>query len=71
MAAEGAVGIIGGSGVYGLQGLEGVEEINVSTPFGAPSDSYIVGNLAGRKIVFLPRPPKEFNFNIFMPLIFI
>jgi len=63
------VGVIGGSGLYELEGLTGVEEIRLSTPFGDPSDSYIVGNLAGVKMVFLPRHgrghrilPSELNY---------
>jgi 5'-methylthioadenosine phosphorylase len=48
-------GIIGGSGVYQLDALTDVQEINVDTPFGAPSDSYIVANLHGQRVAFLAR----------------
>jgi len=48
-------GVIGGSGVYQLEGLTDVEEITLDTPFGAPSDSYIVGTIHGQRVAFLPR----------------
>jgi 5'-methylthioadenosine phosphorylase len=47
------VGIIGGSGLYAL--LAGAEEVNVSTPFGDPSDALHVAEVSGRGVVFLPR----------------
>ena len=47
--------IIGGSGLYNMAGLTGVEEIDVTTPFGKPSDAITVGTLHGRRIAFLPR----------------
>jgi 5'-methylthioadenosine phosphorylase len=63
------VGVIGGSGLYDLQGLSAVKEIELSTPFGAPSDAYISGVLDGVRMVFLPRhgrghriSPSEINF---------
>lgn len=49
------IGIIGGSGLYQLEGLESVIEINLTTPFGNPSDAYIHGTLGGADIYFLPR----------------
>jgi len=71
---QGLIGIIGGSGLYEMEGLERVEERRIETPFGAPSDAYIVGSLAGRRVAFLARHgrghrlmPSELNFraNIF------
>lgn len=47
--------IIGGSGLYGMAELTAVEEVTISTPFGDPSDSIIVGTLHGRRVAFLPR----------------
>ena len=47
--------IIGGSGLYDMTGLTDVEEIEVTTPFGKPSDVIMVGTLHGRRIAFLPR----------------
>src|ERR1700682_3172418 len=63
------IGVIGGSGLYEMDGLKVLEEKILETPFGAPSDAYIVGELDGRKVVFLPRhgrghriSPSELNF---------
>ena len=52
---ENAIGIIGGSGLYAMDGLEELEEINIETPYGAPSDTLVGGRLGGRKVYFLPR----------------
>ena len=49
------VGVIGGSGLYQIDGLIDAQEVNVSTPFGDPSDSIVVGELAGVRVAFLPR----------------
>lgn len=49
------IGVIGGSGLYGLEGIESMDFAEVTTPFGAPSDAYACGTLAGRGICFLPR----------------
>jgi 5'-methylthioadenosine phosphorylase len=71
---DGLIGIIGGSGLYEMEGLESVEVRRIETPFGQPSDAYIMGSLAGRRLAFLPRHgrghrlmPSELNYraNIF------
>ena len=49
------IGIIGGSGLYQMPELQSVREIEVDTPFGKPSDAFIVGELEGVKVAFLPR----------------
>jgi len=49
------IGIIGGSGLYQMPELQNVREIAVDTPFGKPSDAFIVGELDGVKAAFLPR----------------
>jgi 5'-methylthioadenosine phosphorylase len=49
------IGVIGGSGVYELGALQDVEEVWLETPFGAPSDAYIVGALEGQRVAFLSR----------------
>lgn len=68
------IGVIGGSGLYDLPGLTGLTEVRVATPFGDPSDAYLLGELAGRRVAFLARHgrghrllPSELNFraNIF------
>jgi 5'-methylthioadenosine phosphorylase len=67
--AKTTIGIIGGSGLYEMEGLQNIEEIAVETPYGEPSDRFITGELAGVKLVFLPRHgkghrllPSEVNF---------
>ncbi|MGD8464873.1 MAG: S-methyl-5'-thioadenosine phosphorylase [Anaerolineae bacterium] len=47
--------VIGGSGVYDMEALTDVEERRISTPFGDPSDTLVIGTLAGQRIAFLPR----------------
>jgi 5'-methylthioadenosine phosphorylase len=63
------IGIIGGSGLYSMPGFEQQEEAVIETPFGAPSDNYVLGTLAGRPVAFLARhgrghriSPSELNF---------
>jgi len=49
------IGIIGGSGLYNIEGFTKQKWVEVKTPFGSPSDSFLTGHLAGREVVFLPR----------------
>lgn len=63
------IGIIGGSGLYNIEGIQDVKAVSIDTPFGKPSDSFMVGTLEGRKVAFLPRHgrghtilPSELNF---------
>ena len=49
------IGIIGGSGLYNLDGFKKQKWLKIKTPFGAPSDSLLTGELNGREVVFLPR----------------
>jgi 5'-methylthioadenosine phosphorylase len=51
----GKIGIIGGSGLYEIEGFAALEWAPVETPFGAPSDEFLTGQLSGRDVVFLPR----------------
>ena len=53
--AQTVIGIIGGSGVYEIDGLKEANWVEVETPFGAPSDAMLTGDLEGVKMVFLPR----------------
>ena len=69
MAEQVKLGIIGGSGLYGMPGLAATREVRVATPFGKPSDAYLVGTLAGKRVAFLARHgrghrilPTELNF---------
>jgi len=63
------IGIIGGSGLYAMPGLTNTREERVETPFGEPSDAFVLGDLEGRKVAFLARHgrghkllPSELNF---------
>ncbi|MEM7584634.1 MAG: S-methyl-5'-thioadenosine phosphorylase [Acidobacteriota bacterium] len=63
------IGVIGGSGLYSMEGLEVHEERAIETPFGEPSDPYVLGELDGQKVAFLARhgrghriSPSELNF---------
>jgi len=63
------IGIIGGSGLYSMPGFEAFEEAIIETPFGTPSDNFVVGTLAGRNVAFLARhgrghrlSPSELNY---------
>lgn len=55
MRQEVKVGVIGGSGLYQMPGLANVREIEISTPYGDPSDAIVVGELDGVAVAFLPR----------------
>jgi 5'-methylthioadenosine phosphorylase len=52
------IGIIGGSGLYDIDGMQNIREIEIDTPFGKPSDKFVLGNLDGVEIAFLPRHGK-------------
>ena len=63
------IGIIGGSGLYSMPGFEASEEVVIKTPFGDPSDNFVLGTLAGQKVAFLTRhgrghriSPSDLNF---------
>ncbi|HKD65921.1 MAG TPA: MTAP family purine nucleoside phosphorylase, partial [Candidatus Binataceae bacterium] len=67
--SETVIGVIGGSGFYTMSGLEGLEQIELNTPFGAPSDTFYRGRLGDASVVFLARHgrghrllPTEINF---------
>ena len=72
--AQAEIGIIGGSGLYAMPGLTNLRDVHVETPFGEPSNFYVVGEMEGRKVAFLARHgrghrilPSDLNFraNIF------
>ncbi len=67
--ADAEIGIIGGSGLYNMPGLSETREVRLETPFGEPSEAYVLGLLEGRKVAFLSRHgrghrilPHELNF---------
>ena len=67
--AQAEIGIIGGSGLYSMPGFTNIQEVSVETPFGKPSDAFVLGELEGRRVAFLARHgrghsilPSELNF---------
>jgi len=56
------IGIIGGSGLYQMPELKDIDEVAVETPFGSPSDKFILGTLAGERVAFLPRHGRGHRF---------
>ena len=69
LLSQAEIGIIGGSGLYSMPGISDVRELRQQTPFGDPSDAYVLGTLEGRKVAFLARHgrghrilPTELNF---------
>jgi 5'-methylthioadenosine phosphorylase len=68
-ALKAQIGIIGGSGLYSMPGFEVEQEVTIESPWGLPSDNYVVGTLAGKEVAFLSRhgrghriSPSELNF---------
>ncbi|MEQ1757869.1 MAG: S-methyl-5'-thioadenosine phosphorylase [Vicinamibacterales bacterium] len=68
------IGIVGGSGLYDMAEVTDRKEVRLTTPFGDPSDAYVLGTLRGKRVAFLPRhgvghrfSPSELNYraNIF------
>jgi 5'-methylthioadenosine phosphorylase len=49
------IGILGGTGLYQIDGIVGLETLSLRTPFGDPSDAYLIGSLEGRRVAFLSR----------------
>ena len=63
------IGIIGGSGLYNMAALTDSREVTLDTPWGAPSDAFVLGKLSGRNVAFLARHgrghrimPSNLNF---------
>ncbi len=63
------IGVIGGSGFYKMEGVKIIGEKEINTPFGKPSDKYIIGEIEGKKVAFLSRHsrghrilPSEINY---------
>ncbi len=60
MASVADIGVIGGSGFYEF--LTDYDEVKVETPFGEPSETVLVGDVAGRRVAFLPRHGRDHRF---------
>lgn len=68
-APAATIGVIGGSGLYAMEAIRGLREVRVRTPFGSPSNAYLVGELSGVRVAFLSRHgrdhrlmPSEINY---------
>jgi 5'-methylthioadenosine phosphorylase len=57
------LGVIGGSGLYAMEGLDDLREVELSTPFGSPSDSLRLGRLGDLEVVFLARHGRHHTLN--------
>jgi 5'-methylthioadenosine phosphorylase len=55
-----SIGVIGGTGFYEF--LDAADEVSVETPFGRPSDPLVVGEVAGRRVAFIPRHGRDHRF---------
>jgi 5'-methylthioadenosine phosphorylase len=69
LLSQAEIGVIGGSGLYSMSGFTDICELHQQTPFGDPSDAFVLGQLEGRKVAFLARHgrghrilPSELNF---------
>ncbi len=60
MTVHADVAVIGGSGLYAL--IDGAEEVEVDTPYGAPSDRITVADVGGRRVAFLPRHGADHRY---------
>lgn len=63
------IGIIGGSGLYKIEGIKNIRRVSLNTPFGKPSDKFVIGKLENKEVVFLPRhgighriSPSQINY---------
>ncbi len=54
------IGVFGGSGFYSL--IENAREVPIETPYGAPSDKLALGEIAGKRVAFLPRHAKDHRY---------
>lgn len=60
--SEAEIGIVGGTGLYEMEGFADRKSVAVETPFGDPSDEYVLGKLGGRNVAFLPRHGRGHRF---------
>lgn len=62
-ASRAEIGILGGTGLYEIEGIKDLREIRLKTPWGNPSDEYILGTLEGRRVAFLSRHGRGHRFS--------
>jgi len=63
MSDRATVGVLGGSGVYSMPGVQNLREVAVDTPYGAPSDDFMLGTMEGVEVAFLPRHGRGHRFS--------
>ncbi len=63
------IGVLGGSGLYDIDELVVEQSVKLETPWGEPSDEFVIGSLGGVRCAFLPRhgkghriPPSSINY---------
>ena len=56
------LGVLGGSGFYSIENLRNFKELTIDTPYGKPSDNFVVGDLEGIEVVFLARHGRNHSF---------
>ncbi len=56
------IGILGGTGLYQIESIRNIKEFKLKTPFGDPSDAYIIGSLEGKRVAFLSRHGRGHRF---------
>ncbi len=59
----GKIGVIGGSGLYDLEGVKKIKEVSVDTPYGSPSGKFLISELGGKEVVFIPRHGAHHQIN--------
>ena len=57
------IGILGGTGLYEIEGIHDLKEVSITTPWGKPSDEFILGTLEGRRVAFLSRHGRGHRFS--------
>ena len=60
--SQARLGVLGGSGLYAMEGLEEVRELEIDTPFGAPSDLLRLGRIGNTEVVFLARHGRHHSY---------
>jgi 5'-methylthioadenosine phosphorylase len=62
-SGQAEIGILGGTGLYEIEGIKNLKEVKLKTPFGDPSDAYILGTIEGRRVAFLSRHGRGHRFS--------
>ena len=57
------LGVLGGSGLYAMDGLEQMRELELTTPYGMPSDLLRIGRIDDLEVVFLARHGPHHSYS--------